>query len=83
MKSYSTEAVVINHINDLSHQIKSLPKGTTIRTEHLFERDVWLGSTKGFRLRLGRILAELVRQNRLPLVAAGKASNNHMQYIVI
>jgi hypothetical protein len=83
MNSYSTEAVVINLINDLSHKIELLPKDSIVRAKDLFEPELWRSSPKKIHLELGYLLADLVRQNMLPLVAAGKASNNHKQYIVI
>jgi hypothetical protein len=83
MNSYSTEDALSDLIEIVLPQIKLLPKGSTIRAEYLFEPDFWLGSTKGVRLELGRLVADLVRQNRLPLAYASKATNNHQQYIVI
>ena len=83
MDSHSTETALNELIEMVPPQIELLPKGTAIRTKHLFEPYFWLGSTKGVRLELGHLVADLVRQNRLPLASIGKASNNHQQYIVI
>jgi len=83
MNSHSTEANLSNLIEMILPQIASLPKGSVTLVKHLFEPEFWLISSRSVHLELGRLVADLVRQNKLPLAHAGKASNNHQQYLVI
>ena len=83
MNSYSTEAVLSNLIEIVQPQIKLLPKGFTVRAEDLFEPWFWRTTSKNVHLEFGHLVADLVRQKRLPLAFVNKATNNHQQYIVI
>jgi len=83
MNSHTTEDTSSNLIEMILVQIKLLPKGSIVRVKHLVEPVFWLISSKSIHLELGHLVADLVRQNRLPLAYADKASNNHQQYIVI
>ncbi len=83
MGPYSTEDALSDLIEMVLPQIKLLPKGTTIRTKRLFEPEFWRTTSKSLHLEFGHLVADLVRQKRLPLTFVNKATNNHQQYIVI
>jgi len=83
MNSHTTKDTSSNLIEMVLVQIKLLPKGSIVRVKHLIEPEFWLTTSKSIHLDLGHLVADLVRQNRLPLAYAEKASNNHQQYIVI
>jgi len=83
MNSHTTEDTSSNLIEIILSQTALLPKGSVIRARQLFETEFWLISSKSIQIELGYLVADLVRQKKLPLAYADKASNNHRQYIVI
>jgi len=73
-------------VKQLSECIKgaviSLNTGMKYKLKDILPPEVWGTLNQYERRELGRVLSRLVKQNIVPLMAAGRTSANHRQYTV-
>lgn len=64
----------------VKEHIPILPRGVNLTAKNILGNELWDGLDEGDRRRVGCCLSYLVANNKVPLIDAGKNSNNSKIY---
>jgi hypothetical protein len=64
----------------IQDSLNALQYGTYYTVKQIMPDHLWISLNKPDRNNIGRVVAELVLQNKLPLIFVGKNSANHCIY---
>tara|TARA_R110002111_G_scaffold55408_9_gene95276 strand:+ start:1888 stop:2151 length:264 start_codon:yes stop_codon:yes gene_type:complete len=62
--------------------ISGLAHGDRVKACDLFESVIWKGMTASEHKKVGKVIAQLTRENLLPLVMIEKTVKNHRQFVI-